>query len=684
MQVTKRIAAVFALILLLAGSAAARAQQDETLPTDKAGWVKRLSKIADQQGDDWWVMYKFRGLDPELSYPVIRELWGKKISDALKTQLLYNFTNDSGDFTMGPNGLPLSDPKINPHLLEILDLGVSDSSDGIRHTAINAAYNVAMQPFKSPDEYKAWRKKTAGRPIAEIAKENCRELFTKFVTANRQERGEILPQVARLSFSSGTYGTSVNGKEIHGVLAHGLTGIRRQAALETGLLDAVAGLLRLPPETPANPAAADQAARQILYFLLAFTPDAAFMEKIEPDVRAAIKKQQAARLSDGYETVWFLNAYSKSAWATDLLLKIVAARYPGSSPWMLTNALCARDDPRVVPALIAVLEDCGAGEDQAIHVALARITGAKPDADADADWWQLWRRKNANKFSPEVAALPIPKLKGLMFNLVSIRRKKSLMEIADDPRRAYWLISSGLILTPDNAEKTRTKPVSNGKMNYILSPPLPDKPAAPPVIAPEKKPGLLVVLTDGMETIEAQKTRWQEIAAQAFDGKFLIALARSPQADRKEAPLWPLKRDAKTGPNSDVTTESLVAAIVADAAAKYPLNRERIFLAGIGAGGSAAYACSLEAKTPFHGFLLLDAPFRSAELPPLTNGRNRRYYLLHHKQNRRTPFFIASAAQESLTKAGAVAQLAEYPALPDNAPTPDADALAAAVRWLEK
>ena len=665
--------------------------QQAPLPagTDRAGWVKRLSKITEVGGDDWNAVYRFRNLDPEFTYSVVQELWRGKISDALKSNLLQNFASDYGEFVNGPDGLPLSNPNINPHLLDFLDLGAADSSEDVRRTALNLSYSVAVHAFDTPDEYKAWRKATAGRSSAELARENSRSLFERFIKAAPDAQAKMLEQITRLSFSSGTYGTSRNGKEIHGILAHGLTGIRRSLALEMGLLDSVAGLLKEPTAPPAKDAPnREQTTRQVLYFLMSFSPDLPFMEKIEPNVQAVIAKAQAANPRPAYETIWFLETYNKSRWATDILLKMTAEYYPGDYSWMLTNALRSRDDPRVIPTLIAVLEDCGAGEDEVINNALIRITGAKPEADADADWWRVWRRKNMDKFPPEVAALPIPKLKSIAYNLVAIRRKKSLIEIDNDPRRAYWLISSGLILTAENKARTGLLPVVNGKTRYVISQPLPDKPSEAPVIAAEKKPGLLVVLTDSMENSEAQKTRWQEVAAQAFDGKYLIALARSPQTAPKQNPLWPLRPNQnlneKNGPDRELNTENFVSEIVRDVTAKYPLRPDRIFLAGLGSGGSAAYACSLESQTPFHGFLLIDAPFRASQLPPLASAKNRRYYLLHHRQNSKTPFFIASAAQSALTKAGGLVQLTEYPPRPDKAPAPDADALAAALRWLQK
>ena len=70
-------AAVLAGLCLLLGASGARAQQ-ETLPTDKAGWVKRLGAIKEIQNEDWNALYQFRNLDPEFTYGVIRALWERK------------------------------------------------------------------------------------------------------------------------------------------------------------------------------------------------------------------------------------------------------------------------------------------------------------------------------------------------------------------------------------------------------------------------------------------------------------------------------------------------------------------------------------------------------------------------------------------------------------------------------
>ena len=373
------MALTLGLTLIGAGRVWAR---QEPLPTDKAGWIKRLSKIEEVQNDDWNALYQFRNLDPEFTYSITRELWSGKVSENLKQQLLQNFASDYSEFTIGPDGLPISTTKINPRLLDFMDLGAADASENVRRTALNMSYNVAVHAFDTVDEYKAWRKATAGVPLADLARQNYRSLFERFIAATPDARVKMLAQITRLSFSSGTYGTTINGKEVHGVMAHGLTGIRRQMAQQIGLLDAMAELLKPPTGPPAKDAPSrEQVTQEVLYFFMSFTPDAPFMQKIETDVQAVITAQQAAKPSVRYETVWFLQNYNKSRWATDILLKLVEEFYPGDYSSMLTNALSIRDDPRVIPSLIAVLEDCGAGEDQVITNALIRLTGAKPDAD---------------------------------------------------------------------------------------------------------------------------------------------------------------------------------------------------------------------------------------------------------------------------------------------------------------
>ena len=321
-----RPALVLSVFLLIICATAARAQQ-ETLPgpTDQAGWVTRLSKITEFQNSDWNALYTFRNYDPDFTYATIKALWSGKISVSLKNNLMQNFASDYGEFTIGTDGLPISNPKINPHLLDILDLGATDANEDARRTALNLSYNVAVHAFDTPDEYKAWRKATAARPIADLARENYRALFERFIHAAPDAKMKMLGQITRLSFSSGTYGTSVNGKEVHGILAHGLTGIRRQMAIEMGLLDAVASLLRTPKNAPAPTVeASKENVRQALWFFMSFTPDAPFMQKIEPEVQAVIEAQQNVKVTAAYETIWFLQ---------ELQQKRVGDQCPAGKSW---------------------------------------------------------------------------------------------------------------------------------------------------------------------------------------------------------------------------------------------------------------------------------------------------------------------------------------------------------------
>ena len=608
--------------------------------------------------------------------PSLREIWTKKLSDVLKQQLLANFASDYGEIRVQADGQVQSVGKINPHTLDILELGISDESRNLQQSALSYTYGIALREFENRDAYWQWRKAIGTKPLDAVERDNCRDLFARFAAASSAEKIKILERITRISFSNGTYGTSVNGKEVHGVAAYGLTAVRRQTALDSGLLDTLAPLLHDP--------AFEDATQRLLYFLMAFQPGEAYLKRVEPDVQKWILgggQRPAPRRNSSYETLWFLNEY-QSAWATDALIKLTETDYPGNYPWMITNALSSRDDPRTIPPLIALMEDCGVGEDATIGNALKRLTKAVPPQDADADWWRSWWRKNRRQFPAEIAALPIPPIHGTAFNLVAIRRKKSEIEIGDDPRKTYFLISSGLILAPEGAKVPPIKTDAHGKIIPTATVPLPAK-SAPLVVAKEQRPGLLVVLIDNLTDIEAQKAYWQQVAARAFDGKYLIALASPPLWNVQQSPLWLTRRDAARTPNAKFTTEPFVRDIAADVAAKYPINSDRVFLCGVGAGEQAACACSLDAQTPFRGFLLLGGAFRSSLLPPLTNAKTRRYVLLHNPQDKTVPYFVATAAQQSLQKAGATVKLADYTAGRNRLLLTTTEPFADAIRWLE-
>ena len=199
-----------------------------------------------------------------------------------------------------------------------------------------------------------------------------------------------------------------------------------------------------------------------------------------------------------------------------------------------------------------------------------------------------------------------------------------------------------------------------------------------------ERPGLLVVLGDGDSDIAMQAGYWQDVAGRGFGGKYLVALVSPAKWREKQTGLWLTRKNRAEVPEAAFTTEMLAADVARDMMGKYPINPAHVYLVGAGAGGTAAYACSLEAQTPFHGFLLMQSAFRSAQLPPLANAKNRRYYLLHSRDNKKTPYFAATLAQNTLRTQGATVKLSNATANPDAEQPATWEEAAEGVKWLEK
>ena len=236
----------------------------------------------------------------------------------------------------------------------------------------------------------------------------------------------------------------------------------------------------------------------------------------------------------------------------------------------------------------------------------------------------------------------------------SLRRERKLVSIGGDSKRDYWFITSGLLLKRKPAAK------STAKTGAAF-------PAAPPAdfsdIPAAGRPGLLVVLSDGGAG-GADTRYWQNLVGKNFGGKYLAAVAVAPQFREKQNPRWLTKTERGNAKTAAFTTETLAAQIVKDVESKYPVNPARVFLIGAGAGGQAAYACSLQAATPFRGFALVGSAFHPANLPPFTLAKGRRYYLLNSPDDKQTPLFPFQSGAGNAAKSGSRRHPDKLPARP--------------------
>lgn len=638
--------------------------QSNALPKDRAGWVKRLTQISEPQGSDWWVLDQFLQLPHEPMRDIAVELWKGPVSDKLKHQLLNRLPYDRsrGYFSEG-DYVDKTEP--NPYLLDMLHLGAMDKSPEVRQTAFNALFQIAVTDFKDQESYLAWRKSLIGQPVAQLVENNCRALVRDFQQATGTQKEMYLARLNRLIFQTGTFSLSANGLARKGVIAPGLIGVRRRTARDAGLMHALATLLDSEPPV--------ELGQKIIWFLSHFQAEASDLAPMESGLRRLLTRMVAQKKPMDHAGIWLL-AQNTQDWAMELLLKVVEKDYPGPSPWVLNQALAETRDARAIPVLIAMLEVSDPFSSDQIQRGLRRLTRAGYLPEQDADWWRDWWLKNKHTFPAEVRARPIPELSLSAGQAeFSLRRRARRYAIEDDPKRSYLLLTPGLVLP-------RARPA---EPRLTSSDTFAD-------IAADVRPGLIVVLSDRCRDFDALKKRWEGILTNELKGKYAIALAIPSEIDPQA--LWPTRHARPEKAEQPILTEVFTQQIVADVRRRIPVRTDRIFLLGAGEGGLAAYACSLEPQTPFAGFLLFSAVFRSAQLPALTAARHRRYFILHHPYDRARPHFLAVAARQLLQKAGASVQLQSLPAEPAAAGAPPPQPTEAhisgaqlfgALQWLE-
>jgi predicted esterase len=250
--------------------------------------------------------------------------------------------------------------------------------------------------------------------------------------------------------------------------------------------------------------------------------------------------------------------------------------------------------------------------------------------------------------------------------------RPTMRQIANDPKRAYWFIDP-LIHTGKFTQLTGRQfaapllvsaSAKSGRRENDR-----EQPPPPPVIKPGSQspqsaaasahieaPGLIVVLSSDGDAASAAGF-WYDAASHGLDKQYYIAVISAPKWTENQQVTWLTGQDLKSFKQAKFSTETLISDVVKDVASIRKVDPNRVFLHGIGNGGSAAYVASLEEKSPFRGFYVLNATFRSSSLPPLERASGRRYLIQNSKDDHVNPYWTAEAAQKMLIKNGAIVKL---------------------------
>ncbi len=145
--------------------------------------------------------------------------------------------------------------------------------------------------------------------------------------------------------------------------------------------------------------------------------------------------------------------------------------------------------------------------------------------------------------------------------------------------------------------------------------------------------------------------------------------------------VWPTARTP--GLYGAPATEDFVEAVIADAAARLPIDRTRVYVMAWSSSGPAAYAISLRKEKAATGFFISMSWFRPAGLPPLEGAKGEAYVIEHSPGDKVCPFAMAKDAEQRLTAAGAKVKFVQTSG--DHGWSGDVyGRMRAGIAWLEK
>jgi predicted esterase len=255
--------------------------------------------------------------------------------------------------------------------------------------------------------------------------------------------------------------------------------------------------------------------------------------------------------------------------------------------------------------------------------------------------------------------------------------QRDVRQINSDPKRSYVLLSpGGRGYYPRRFVRHADGTIHLQAPGRSVDPTDKNAPAV-------SSAGLLVVLPPAGND-EQTSAFWSDVMRSVLKGRYYVAVAVAPQWEGVPSMSWLTENTLKQVKEARFSTEAFTADIVHDVSAQYNIDPQRIFLHGAAESGLAAYACSLSETTPFRGFYIHDAPFRSTQLSSLARARGRRYFLQQSEDDKAEPLWMADVARKMLTDKGATVKLASYRGTgPYNFGENRWERMGEAINWLE-
>ena len=345
-------------------------------------------------------------------FAALRDAWPDITTGAARLQ----FTDQMAHEQQGDSAytIPLLKDEregINPYLLNILDLAAHDPDRYVQQVTLQAIGRIAGTEL-TPANYDAWFK-AHGTIAPEIV---ARDGVTALVQQLREARNAPIAAQTKLfgmlDFVFGNIPHWTGDTTLY--LDLRLNKVRQQAARDTGLPELLADyltpeltpdLLTFDPEKVKPSALLRRTALSLLSFLHLEPASAA---KIEPLVRREF--QARVVVPGALQTVSpaLLLCYHGD-WVVPTLNTWVETDYLGPAGSDLIADLCECHDLRVLPILIALLNEIWEFDPRSIALRLPYIAQMPDKSLRDTAWWQQWWADNPANIPPEILQQTLPK-----------------------------------------------------------------------------------------------------------------------------------------------------------------------------------------------------------------------------------------------------------------------------------
>lgn len=588
--------------------------QASTNQDTEESWVKKLVGLRNHMHTAFSVGPELTLLDPDKGLRIVQKAWPQIQVREVKTGILKAFAF----------GKALR-PKKHPHVLQILNLGMTDSDAEIRRYAATYVQEFAKQDFaQDPEGYAAWYRKFGTKSPEEVIRLSTAEVPTS-----------LKQQLAKLTaaFRAGEMNTVQN-------LAAKIGETEHPYAIPTliGVIDADnsydtvygVGYFGLRHATGVSYSPFHDGAWWRRWW-------AKNKQNYPPEI-AELSIPDLPKTEHGKQHKPFPDNTGSLEGKLEFLRQALAAGDGRVNLWDLAGEIAKHEDPSAIPILIGIIEAdntydtiYGVG-----YFGLGKLTGVTYEESHDGKWWRQWWNDNKSKYPDEVQSIPVPDFKdGVAAWRTAFKKREqeeALADVADIP-------AEDLLVG------------SNEKMRYFRIGPLDG------ATAPQEGYKLIVIMPGGDGSAEFHPFV-RRLYKHSLDESYLAVQPVAFKWRPGQQIVWPTRTHKV--PGQKFSTEDFVEKIIADVATKYPLNRKAIYTLSWSSSGPAAYALSLAKDTPVTGSYIAMSVFKPDTLPPLDRARGKAYFLDHSPDDQVCPFWMAQEAKQALDKNGATVQLNTY------------------------